>query len=342
MGKGSHQGTATGGAAVMSFEDAMRSAGLLPKRIVADGQIHRCPTADKPRSDNGWYSLHPDGHGVFGDWAINGGSPLGSWRDEAFERRMSDPAFMRRVQAEQEARRAAQRQQAISAIQEARAFWSRHVVPMVGLHPYLADKGLSALGCAGMGVATKEVRYSWDDCPRIKVGDLIVPVYGRGGVLINLQSIDEHGQKLFWLRAPMKGGHHMLQRGSHGMTVIVEGASTGLAVFQSVRMARVVIAFDAGNLLRVVEAVSPAGNVVIAADNDWRTAQKPHMQGRNPGIEAATAAAASIGAGVTWPEGIDGSDWADMLKEFGEGAGRRIERQIQAAAKYVLKGVAVP
>jgi putative DNA primase/helicase len=59
-------------------------------------------------------------------------------------------------------------------------------------------------------------------------------------------------------------------------------------------------------------------------------------RGMNPGIEKATNAAELIGAGVAWPEGIEKSDWADYLKEIGEGAAKKLERLILAKAKYVM------
>lgn len=327
----------------MTFHDALRLAGLRPKQVIQDGKIHRCPTESHPRSDNGWYSYHSDGHGVYGDWSINGGEALGTWRDEQFEQRMLDPTFAARVQAQHEARRAEERAQRLQAIHEVRAYWSESTRPLRAVHPYVAGKGLTPQGCSGMRVALKPVQYPWDDAPRIRRADLIVPVYGRTGSLINLQAISADGRKMIWLGAPMKGGHLILERpGGYGLTVIVEGVATGLAVLQSMRHARVVVAFTAGNMARVVNVLKPHGSVVIAADNDWRTALKPHMKGRNPGIADAKAAAQSIGAGVTWPQGIEGSDWADMLKEHGEGAGRRIERQIQAAARYVVREAPVP
>ena len=34
-------------------------------------------------------------------------------------------------------------------------------------------------------------------------------------------------------------------------------------------------------------------------------------------------------------EGIEGTDWADYIKEYGPSSGKRIERLILAGAKYV-------
>jgi putative DNA primase/helicase len=100
-----------------------------------------------------------------------------------------------------------------------------------------------------------------------------------------------------------------------------------------VRQARVIVAFDAGNLLAVVDRIKPAGSVVIAADNDHGTQAK---RGVNPGLEKARNAADLIGCGVAYPQGIEGSDFADMLKELGEGAARRLERAVLAQARYVM------
>jgi putative DNA primase/helicase len=102
------------------------------------------------------------------------------------------------------------------------------------------------------------------------------------------------------------------------------------------RQARVIVAFDAGNLLPVVERLKPNGSVVIAADNDHGTQAK---RGMNPGIEKARNAAELIGCGVAYPTGIEGSDWADFAKEVGEGANRKIERLILAQARYVMEPV---
>ena len=40
--------------------------------------------------------------------------------------------------------------------------------------------------------------------------------------------------------------------------------------------------------------------------------------------------------GVWWPKDIEGTDAADAIKEWGEGAHKRLERQIQGAARYVV------
>lgn len=293
----------------MTFEQALRLAGLLPRGIVADGRIRRCPTEDKPRSDNGWYSLHPDGHGVWGDWASG---DRGSWNDDNATQRAADPAVQERMKRQRDRDRAYR----VQAMRSARAFWHQ-ARPLNRPHPYIENKGLSPLGCAGL---------------RTHEGLLVVPVW-HGEWIISVQTIGLDGEKLFWPGAPVHAGSYLLQRNGSAMTVLVEGLATGLAIYQSVRNASVIVAFNAGNLLPVVERIKPTGSVCIAADNDHRTLAK---RGFNPGLDKARNAAELIGCGVAYPQGIEGSDFCDLLKEYGTGGAKHIERLVLSRTKYVL------
>ena len=113
----------------------------------------------------------------------------------------------------------------------------------------------------------------------------------------------------------------------------MEGLATGLAIYQSVPMASVIVAFDCGNLLSVAERLRPVGSVVVCADNDTKTLA---TRGINPGLEKARNVAEYLGCGVAYPQGIEGSDWCDFLMEFGVGAAKRIEREVLAQARYVM------
>lgn len=297
----------------MSFEAALRAAGLVPREVVPDGRIRRCKTEAKPGKRNGWYVLHPDGRGAWGDWTTGSGEALGRWQDESAE---ALRAGADRAKMDEQRRR--ERDARIRAMRSAREFWQR-ARPMNGLHPYLGAKALTAHGCSGL---------------RIKGDLLVVPVVHEQW-LLSVQTIDTAGRKLFWPGAPVKGGCYVLERARHAVTCICEGLATGLAVYQAVRGARVVVAFDAGNLLPVVQRLRPTGSVVIAADNDWGT---EHKRGINPGLDKARNAAELIGCGVAAPEGITGTDWADAAQEWAPRAERRIERAILAAARYVPTG----
>lgn len=273
----------------MRFEDTLRIAGLMPRDVIADDRWHRCPTESKPRKRNGAYRLAHDSRiGWFRDWASHDG--VQTWRaGEDTTVRLVDQAALR-------AARERERGQRIAAMRAARQFWGS-AQPMTALHPYLAGKRLSAFGCAGLRVASDL---------------LVVPVW-HGEWIVSVQTISAAGEKRFWKGAPVKAGCYVIERKGAAMTVFAEGLSTGLAVFQSMRSARVVVCFDAGNLAPVIERVKPAGTVVIAADNDHATEARI---GVNPGLRKAQEAAQLIGCGVAYPEGIRGSDWADALIEW--------------------------
>lgn len=298
----------------MRFDDAIRIAGLLPREVIADDRWHRCPTESKPRKRNGAYRLALDGRiGWFRDWALHDG--VQTWRagDDAVAVSI-DHAALRAAQELERARR-------ITAMRAARDYWGS-ARPMTALHPYLARKQLSALGCAGLRVD----------------GDLLVIPVWHGQWVVSVQTITPGGDKRFWKGAPVKAGCYVIERERAAITVFVEGLATGLAVYQSMRSARVVVCFDAGNLLPVVERLKPAGTVLIAADNDHATEART---GTNPGLKKAREAAQVIGCGVAYPQGIQGTDWADALAEWTpppdsysrrpvQPPHRRIERLIQA------------
>lgn len=304
----------------MRFEDALRMAGLIPRAIVPDGKIRRCGTEAKPKGDHGWYVLHPD-HGVWGDWSTGSHEALGSWRDESVQ---SDPVRMAEIQRQAAARRADEKAARLLAIQGARRFWSE-ADALSRPHPYIERKALSPFGCAGL---------------RTRDGLLLVPmlwITPGGRSLLNVQSITPKGEKLFRKNAPVTGCCFPLERERAAITVLCEGLATGLAVYQSMRTARVVVAFNAGNLLPVAQQLRKAGQlqgpVTFVADNDHGTLAR---RGFNPGIDHAKNAAERFGAGIWWPEEIEGTDAADYLNEVGEGAARKLERMVQASARFVL------
>ena len=293
----------------VTFIDFCRAHGVVMDTLPREGLWRRYKTTDKPHHRNGAVKFMGD-HGFVQNHATM--IEVATWRADGDQRIQARPID----RAEMAAQRDRERAYRIQAMRGARAFWNK-ARPLRQPHPYIANKGLSAQGCAGL---------------RTHGGLLIVPVW-HGEWIISVQTITQDGQKRFWAGAPVKAGAYVLDRARAAVTAICEGLATGLAVYQCVRQARVIVAFDAGNLLPVIERVRPTGSVVVVGDNDHKTAKRI---GTNPGIEKATNAASLIGAGVVWPTGIEGSDYADALKEIGEGAPRRIEREILAGARYVM------
>lgn len=291
----------------MTFIDFCRAHGIVIDYEPPIGIWKRYKTLDKPNHRNGAVKFMGD-HGFVRNWATD--SEPNVWQQDGASTQ-AKPIDQARIQAQRDRDRAYR----VQAVRSAREFWNR-ATPLSLHHPYLAAKGLTPVGCRGL---------------RTHDGLLVIPVM-LGKSLISIQTIAPDSQKRFWPGAPVKSGSFTLARERSAVTVICEGLATGLAVFQSVRNASVVVAFDAGNLLPVTQQLKPTGSVVFAADNDHKTKLKT---GTNPGIDKATNAADLIGAGVAYPEGIEGTDFCDMLKEYGQGADRKIERLILAKAKYV-------
>jgi putative DNA primase/helicase len=274
---------------MMDFENFCCTIGLLPRAIDPDGRWHRCPTESHPHSKNGAYKLALDGGiGFAMDWSIHP-EPL-TWRPEGdIHLQQVDRAAIERRKADERMRTAA----ATKAAQE----YFAACRPLRDGHPYLAKKHLDMAGCFGLRV---------DDA-----GWLVVPML-ISRAFASVQRISPDGEKLFWLGASTRAASYIIQRRDASLTVICEGLATGLAIHAATPTARVVVAFNAGNLPRVAEALPRRGLSVVAADNDLGTQEKT---GINPGVRAAQEAAGILGCGIAVPTGITGTDWLDYRNE---------------------------
>ena len=272
---------------MIAFADFLKISGLIPRDIVADSKWRRCKTETHPKSKNGSYKLLDSGTlGFAQDFAVHP-SPL-IWRaDKTSDTPKIDHAAIAK-------RRRDEQQALIKATREAREFYAA-CKPLRGSHEYLISHGLDMTGCMGLKVDDK--------------GWLVVPML-IGSNISSVQRISPEGEKKFWYGAAVGGASYTIDRNSASITVLCEGLATGLAVFAAMPLARVLVAFNSGNLSRVPAPKS--GMVVFAADNDHATFKKI---GRNPGVMAATEAAEAIGCGVAIPEGIEGTDWCDFRNE---------------------------
>lgn len=303
----------------MNFHDVLTCAGLRPKDIVPDGRWRRCATDDKPSKRNGAYKLGLDGRmGWWRNWAID--SEPNRWVDEGVTlAKPIDPAIL-------EAHRKRIKEERLRAAQYVEQLW-REASPYRH-HPYVLNKGLTAVGCQALRIWRGPV---WVDDEQVVDDWLLVPMLVRGR-LVNLQRINSKGVKRQIARAPQIASTFELHRPGAAVTIVVEGLATGLAVFQCIRHARVLVVFYADNLSPALDLVRPTGSVVIAADNDWKTAAAGKG---NPGIEKARNAAELIDCGIVFPEGIEGTDWCDALKEWGVHAPGRIQREILKGARFI-------
>ena len=288
------------------FYTVLVSAGLQPTKIVPDGKWYRCRTSDKMGKRNGAYLLDPSGRrGVWKNWATD--LTWNTWGMEgdislAEARRQAQAATVARVEA-----LAAQK----AAIASVRLYWDS-LKPLIGGHPYLEAKGLGP--CQGIR----------------SHGELLVIPVMRDGRVVSVQTITPDGTKRYRTGCPIKGGVFLMNRPGVSLTCFVEGFATGLAVFQALRQCRVVVCFDAGNLVEVAKHFQGSGLGAVCADNDHETEKRI---GANKGLEAGHKAAELMGCGIAYPEGLKGSDWADAVTEFGPDAMRWIARKINMKAK---------
>ncbi len=204
-----------------------------------------------------------------------------------------------RFEAEQAARREA-------AMRQARERWIA-ADPTYTSHPYLEAKGIGPGGT------------------RLDGAHILVPLHGPDGKIQSLQTIDAQGHKLFCSDLPTAGGLFVIGPrlpDASGSVLVCEGFATGATLHEATGRT-VVVAFNAGNLLKVAErlaAAHPGTSWIVAGDDDRGKA-------KNVGREAAIAAARILGCPAlfpTFPAASLGTDFNDMAATSGIGAVRAI------------------
>lgn len=270
---------------VTAFVGAMASHGLASSSmaIIADGKLHRFDVpGDGKGSKNGFYVLHLDERpaGMFGSWKSG---IKETWKSDGpaltdFEREK----LLREIRrAEQRRAREEERRHAETAV-IAQDLWDGYEEAPAD-HPYLQRKSIKTHGA----------RVDGD-------GRLVVPLRDADGKIWSLETIDRDGKKLFLPGGRKKGLFFWIGSGGKSL-VIAEGFATAASIYEATGT-RVAVAFDAGNLTPVAEAIraaDPAPYIVVAADNDCETHAPPI---ENPGLHYARQAAAAAGGTVAVPE----------------------------------------
>ena len=192
-------------------------------------------------------------------------------------------AAKRYRQAEEKQRQAEFEKQAAQdiAAKESQERWQ--AAATAGTHTYINRKGLASLHNAKLDS---------------NADALLIPIYAPGKRLVNLQQIFADGMKLFMKGARVKGAYSVIGSLDGAQRVLVcEGWATGATLFE-LHGLPVVVAFNAGNLMPVCQALrSHFANiaVVIAGDDDRHNAVNV---GRKKAVEAADA----IGAELLFPK----------------------------------------
>jgi putative DNA primase/helicase len=146
-------------------------------------------------------------------------------------------------------------------------------------------------------------------------GNLVLRYQDWVGKTWTVQTVAPDGSKRF-LRGGCMAGHFVAVKPDvrvRGPLVVCEGWATACSIAEATGL--LVLAAgtttNLANVCKAVRAVGPTHPIVVAADDD----RKP--DGRNPGREAAEAAALEVGATVLLPDfGQDRpagvSDWNDL------------------------------
>lgn len=259
------------------FRAAIEAAGLTPPDdVIADGVLRRFSANGRRGDDAGWYVLHGDGipAGSFGDWR---GGFTHSWCAKA-DTDMTEAerqAHRTRVAAMRAVRDVEQAELHRMGADLAAQRWA--AAKPAKSHTYLATKGVQPHGL------------------RLEGDTLLVPLRDADGKLHSLQTIAPDGSKRFMTGARVAGCYLPIGK-PKGVLVVCEGYATGASIHECTGHA-VAVAFNAGNLLAVAKALHakfPKLNIVVAADDDWRT-------DGNPGMAKAREAATAVGGVVAVP-----------------------------------------
>ena len=180
-------------------------------------------------------------------------------------------------------------------------------------HPYLTRTGVAAHGLhvgdwEYVDLATGDV-ITVPNC-------LLIPIRDRTKKVHSLQCIEPTPSKLKrYLKGGAKKGHFFsigkpLIHAEHLVFILVEGYATGASIYESTKHL-VLVCFDASNLLSVallLRTRAPNAIILFAADNDqW--SRRDDGTKYNPGMEAATKAAAAVQGHVTFPPFVEADAW---------------------------------
>jgi len=269
--------------ALDQFRESMQLRGLIPPvDLVADGKLHRCNVEGRGGESDGAYLLHLDGYPAGGFENHKDGHAWENWRMDQ-GRAMSpdeEQAHRAHVEAMRKERDNEDRMRKAEARARAKKIWESG--PPCIEHPYLTKKGIKPYK-----VRLAPVGYHQ--------GEIIVPVRDKEGTLHSIQFISGDGEKLFLSGGRKKGCYYSIGTPTD-VLYVCEGFATAASIHQATGKA-VAVAFDAGNLLPVAQALRaklPSIELVICADDDYR-------RDENTGLNKATEAAKAVGGRVVLP-----------------------------------------
>jgi len=312
----------------------LQGAGLIIDGGLDIGRMKRCKV-EGDREKRGWYSLH-EVTGAQGGRLLVGS--FGVWRGAdnnaqkiAVERNalsVEQAVALKKRIAEDRRRAEADRQrEAERAAEEAARVW-RSYLPGDGDSDYLKRKGVKAYG------------LRWSPSGN---GTVAIPLCDAAGKVWGLQILrgKNRGAKLekeYFPRGMLKKGRFHVLGIIRDVALIAEGYATAATLHELTGLP-VVVAFDAGSLLPVAEAIKKAykrAQILLCADDDYLTPG-------NPGVAAAETAALCVGG--AWCKPVFAADRAGKkLTDFNDLAAldgpQAVRSQIQAAVSGMAGGAA--
>jgi phage/plasmid primase-like uncharacterized protein len=296
---------------LQKFSTAMSEAGLnfSASSIISDGAIHRFKQVDD-KGEPCWYVLHIIGTDIaYGAFGCHKRDIKGSYCSKDSKQLTSEEKatiadankqFQQKLEAEKKVYHA-------KAAKNATELWNKTSIADND-HPYLLSRNVKNYGLRLMG------------------NSLAIPLLDNEDCIHGLQFITPDGTKKF-LTGTNKKGRYFPIKGTIDNVIVGEGFATMASIHEATGFTTI-IAFDAGNLLLVVQAIAkkyPLSQIIIAADNDAYSK-------RNVGVEKATDAAQSINAKLAIPQFKDTSskpsDFNDLMQLEGLA---EIKRQLDNA-----------
>lgn len=280
-----------GNTLVDELRTAIQNASITPPEIIsADGIAHRFHVdGDKRGSRNGEYCLYPDfpPNGYFKCYKRGLFQKIQLPFIGNFSARPPSSSPHIPKHKEQKCRREEEKRQAV-------AMWER-ATPATDGCKYLRDKRVKSHG----------LRYYKNA--------LILPALDCNGKIHGVQRIWPDGSKGF-ASGTDKTGHFFLIGTIKSDTILIAEGYATAATLHEITGHAVIVAFDAGNLRPVAQAIRsehPGTCIIICADNDWWT------EG-NPGLTSAAEAAKAINGLLVVPKFCNSAskptDFNDLLR----------------------------
>ena len=303
---------------MVNYDDVvgqLTAAGLVlkePGRLEVDTRrFVRCRVAGEGSKDRGWYRLHsvpmssqPGQYlivGAFGVWRgpEHESHKVAIAKDAAARMSAEEIALTRRLHEQMARDAASERARELDRLAERAAGWWARMLPS-GRSEYLVRKGLPPGDLFGARVSER--------------GNLVVPAMDVKGRIRCLQVIysdpavkRRKGRDKDFTPAGAAKREHFFPIGGApypGAVVLVcEGFATGATLHQATGLP-VVVAFDAGNLSPVAQAIAKAHRgvrLLFCADDDYDWQLIEDKPKPNTGIIEAQKAALAVRGGVCIP-----------------------------------------